>query len=157
MTISLLIENYLSSLKQREAAKSTPVLLRSLLLFGFWAPSAFVHICFHPPQTPLRRSTENLQFMSGHPARLEAAKYQHHVLWEKLSYLSLLPSTAMMLDERLCSGNLYFHPAGRRRFGSENGRLWWDLHISQWPKLFDCYSYLSGYHVSDFFFFTVFL
>ena len=86
------------------------MVLRSLTLFGFWAPSAFVHICFHPPQTPLRRSTENLQFMSGHPARLEAAKYQHHVLWEKLSYLSLLSSTAMMLDERLCSVNFLFPP-----------------------------------------------
>lgn len=81
-------ENYLSSLKQHLAAKSTPVVVRSLMLFGFWAPSALVCSCFYPPQTPLKRSTENLQFMSGHPARLDAAKYQHQVLWEKLSYLS---------------------------------------------------------------------
>lgn len=84
------------------------------MFFGFWAPSVFVCICFHPPQTPLKKSTENLQFMSGHPARLEAAKYQHQVLREKLSYLSLLSSPAMMLDERLCSLNLYFCPAGIR-------------------------------------------
>lgn len=75
-----LMENYLYALKQCAPAKCTPVVTSSLVLFGFWAPSVVVHICFHPPQTPLRRSTENLKFMSGHTARLDAAKYQHRVL-----------------------------------------------------------------------------
>lgn len=72
MIIITLLKNDLSSLKQCEAANSTPeVQRRNLVHFAFRAPSAFACIRFHRLQTPLKRGTESLQFMSGLPARLQ--------------------------------------------------------------------------------------